>query len=178
MIEIYEGKENDLIIPSLDLRVLMARRSSSNVLHKLLKKDIIDITSGNIDTYSVKNIEDIKMGELVYSINVDTNEKELKQITALYTGLTDEVYEITIGDEVIKTTPKHEFYIVDKGWIRAYELEIGDEIVSTGDEKMIIKKIVHKTNQELTPVYNLTVDGNHTYLITKYSLLVHNAGSK
>ena len=61
MIEIYEGKENDLIIPSLDLRVLMARRSSSNVLHKLLKKDIIDITSGNIDTYSVKNIEDINL---------------------------------------------------------------------------------------------------------------------
>ena len=61
MIEIYEGKEIDLIIPSLDLRVLMARRSSSNVLHKLLKKDIIDITSGNIDTYSVKNIEDINL---------------------------------------------------------------------------------------------------------------------
>lgn len=61
MIEIYEGKENDLIFPSLDLRVLMARRSSSNVLHKLLKKDIIDITSGNIDTYSVKNIEDINL---------------------------------------------------------------------------------------------------------------------
>ena len=61
MIEIYEGKENDLIIPSLDLRVLMARRSSSNVLHKLLKKDIIDITSGNIDTYSVKDIEDINL---------------------------------------------------------------------------------------------------------------------
>ena len=61
MIEIYEGKENDLIFPSLDLRVLMARRSSSNVLHKLLKKDIIDITSGNIDTYSVKDIEDINL---------------------------------------------------------------------------------------------------------------------
>ena len=61
MIEIYEGKENDLIFPSLDLRILMARRSSSNVLHKLLKKDIIDITSGNIDTYSVKNIEDINL---------------------------------------------------------------------------------------------------------------------
>lgn len=61
MIEIYEGKENDLIFPSLDLHILMARRSSSNVLHKLLKKDIIDITSGNIDTYSVKNIEDINL---------------------------------------------------------------------------------------------------------------------
>ena len=124
------------------------------------------------------NIEDIKIGDFVYSINMDTNNRELKQVTSLFSGQTNEVYEITIGDEVVKTTPKHEFYIVDKGWIRAYELEIGDEIVSTGDEKMIIKKIVHKTNQELTPVYNLTVDGNHTYLITKYSLLVHNAGSK
>ena len=125
----------------------------------------------------LKNIEDIKMGELVYSINVDTNEKELKQITALYTGLTDEVYEITIGDEVIKTTPKHEFYIVDKGWIRAYALEEGDQIVSTGETPMVITKIVHKKNQEPTPVYNMTVEGNHNYLVTKYRLLVHNASS-
>jgi len=125
----------------------------------------------------LKNIEDIKIGEYVYSINMDTNERELKRVTYLYKGETDEIYEITIGDEVIKTTPKHEFYIVDKGWIRAYDLEVGDRIVSTGEEAMIITEIVHKKNQDLIPVYNITVEGNHNYLVTKYRLLVHNAPS-
>lgn len=125
----------------------------------------------------LKNIEDIKVGELVYSINTDTNARELKRITALYTGSTTEVYEITVGNEVIKTTPKHQFYVVDKGWIRAYELEVGDELVSTSEENIVIKGIAHKTNQEPVAIYNLTVEGNHNYLVTKYRLLVHNASS-
>ena len=42
---------------------------------------------------------------------------------------------------------------------------------------MIIAEIIHKKNQEPTPIYNMNVDGNHNYLITEYRLLVHNAGS-
>ena len=126
----------------------------------------------------LKNIEDIKVGDYVYSINMDTNQRELKKVTYLFEGKTDEIYEITIGDEVVKTTPKHEFYIVDKGWIRAYELEVGDKIVSTSDENMIITNIVNKKVPELANIYNITVEDNHNYLVTKYRLLVHNAGSK
>ena len=42
---------------------------------------------------------------------------------------------------------------------------------------LIIKKIEHKFYKDPIPVYNLTVDGYHNYLITKYELLVHNRGS-
>lgn len=126
----------------------------------------------------MKNIEDIQIGEKVYSINIDTNERELKEVTNLFRGKTDETYELTVGDEVIKTTPKHQFYIVDKGWIRAYEIQEGDRIVAKDNENMIITKIEHKFHENPIPVYNLTVDGYHNYLITQYELLVHNAGSR
>ena len=125
----------------------------------------------------MKNIENIKVGDRVYAINIDNNAKELKEVTSLFNGKTDEVYEITIGDELVRTTPKHQFYIVDKGWTRAYELKEGDKISSKDNDGLIIKKIEHKFYKDPIPVYNLTVDGYHNYLITKYELLVHNRGS-
>ena len=54
----------------------------------------------------LKNIEDLKIGDYVYSINLDTNQKELKEIKDIYTGFTNEIYEIKVGKEIIKPTPK------------------------------------------------------------------------
>lgn len=125
----------------------------------------------------MRNIEKIKVGDKVYAINIDNNERELKEVTSVFNGKTDETYELTIGDEIVKTTPKHQFYIVDKGWIRAYELEEGDQIVAKDNSNLVIQKIEHKFYEEPISVYNLTIEGDHNYLITKYELLVHNRGS-
>ena len=125
----------------------------------------------------MKNIEDIEIGQRVYTINTDTNEKELKEVIDLFRGTSNELYKLKIGDEIITTTPKHQFYIVDKGWVRAYDLKEGDRIVSKETEDLIIEKIEHEKLENPVKVYNLTVKGNHNYLITKYKLLVHNVKS-
>lgn len=121
-----------------------------------------------------KNIEEIIIGEKVYSINVDTNQRELKTVIALYSGTTEELYEITVNGEIIKATPKHEFYIIDKGWIRAYNLVEGD-MLSGENGNCVITNIEYKEYEEEIPVYNLTIDDNHNYLITENDYLVHNA---
>jgi len=125
----------------------------------------------------MRNIEDIAIGDKVWTINLDNNQRELKEVTKLFIGESNEIYEITINEEVIEATPKHQFYIVDKGWIRAYELEEGDQLIAKDNEKLVINKIVHKKDITPVKVYNLTVEGNHNYLITKYEVLVHNAAS-
>ena len=124
----------------------------------------------------MKNIEDINIGDKVYTINLDNNQRELKTVKDKYEGVTTEMFELTINDEIVRATPRHQFYIVDKGWVRAYNLVEGDRLVSKGEE-MVISHIEHKTNLNKVPIYNLTVDGNHNYLVTKYEILVHNAGS-
>ena len=124
-----------------------------------------------------KNIEDIIVGEKVYSINTDTNVKELSTVTNVIHSITNEVYEITVGNEVIKATPRHKFYIVDKGLIEACDLQVGDRVNSAYDENLFITKIEYKFYDELLKTYNLTVDGNHNYLITEYEILVHNSPS-
>ena len=125
----------------------------------------------------MKNIEDIKIGDKVYSMNLDTNRKELKEVIDLFKGATDETYELTINGIIIKTTPKHQFYVIDKGWSRAYELKEGDRLSSQVSENVEISKIEHKFHKEPIQVYNLTVDGYHNYLITGQEILVHNATS-
>ena len=126
----------------------------------------------------MKNIEDIEIGEKVYTINTDTNERELKEVIDLFRGTSDELYKLKIENEIITTTPKHQFYIVDKGWVRAYDLKEGDKIVSKETRGLTIEKIEHENLGEPVKVYNLTVEGHHNYLITKYELLVHNEGSR
>ena len=125
----------------------------------------------------LKNIEDIEIGEKVYAINIDTNKRELKEVTNVVESSSKEIYELTIGQEIIRATPKHKFYIVDKGWIMACELEEGDLIVAKNNN-MRIDKIKLKNYSEPIKVYNLTVNDFHTYLITKYELLVHNLASE
>ena len=83
---------------------------------------------------------------------------------------------IYINDKKVITTPRHQFYIVDKGWVRAYDLEEGDKIVARGGD-LAITKIEHEFLDNAILVYNLNVDDFHTYLVTEYELLVHNAAS-
>ena len=124
------------------------------------------------------NIEDIEIGDFVYAINTDTNEKELKEVIDLYEGYTNETYELYVDDQIIITTPKHQFYVIDKGWVRAYALQEGDVLNGFTNGNKVINKIVNKKHEELVSVYNITVEGYHNYLVTEYQLLVHNVGSK
>ena len=80
---------------------------------------------------------------------------------------------LDVEDEIIKASPKHQFYIVDKGWVRAKDLKVGDMVIADGKRKPI-KKVKYEKLGKPIPMYNLSVDGINTYLITKYSILVHN----
>ena len=122
----------------------------------------------------MKNIEDIKLGDKVWAINMDKNIRELKTVIDVFQGVTNEIYKITIGNEEITATPKHKFYVMDKGWVRAAELEEGDKLIAK-DTEMIINRVEHQFVDTPITVYNLTINELHTYLITKYELLVHNA---
>ena len=124
-----------------------------------------------------KVIEEIKPGEFVYAMNLDTNEYELKEVLQKFDSLTSEIYEIEVADHVIKTTARHPFYVVDKGWIRAKNLKVGDKLSSKENIDTTIKKINIIPQKERTPVYNMEVEGHHNYLITEDGFVVHNVPS-
>ena len=125
----------------------------------------------------LKNIEDIKIGDYVYAINLTTSLRELSLVTDTMISQNDTLYEITTTNgEVIKSTEKHEYYVLDKGWVRAYDLKVGDTLYSLKGS-MKIKTIRKVKLDKPVNVYNFTVENNHNYLITEYEFLVHNAQS-
>ena len=124
----------------------------------------------------MKEIQNIQVGEKVWAINIDNNTKELKKVTRTIKNKTKEIYEINVGNEIIKATPRHQFYVIDKGWIRASKIEKGD-LVCAKNKNLEIKSIELKRYEEAIDVYNLTVEDFHTYVITEYEVLVHNAQS-
>ena len=124
----------------------------------------------------LKNIEDIKVGEYVYTFDPDKNIKELQPVTDTMISKNNKLYEITLENgEVIKATEKHPFYVLDKGWVRSYDLKVGDELTSPKVGLIKIKTIKIKQYKEAITVYNLGVKDNHNYLVTEYEILVHNA---
>ena len=123
------------------------------------------------------NIEDLQVGDFVYALDLDTNERVLKKVIRKFEGQSDETFEITVNGEKIVATPKHKFYVVDKGWIRAAELEVGDVLNSLNSGKLEITNIKHVKHDNPVNVYNLTVEDLHNYFVSSDQLLVHNVSS-
>ena len=124
-----------------------------------------------------KNIEDVKVGEKVYSYNLETNELELKKVLGTITSSTKDTYTLTVGNKKVEMSPKHQIYIVDKGWTRAYEVKRGDMMLNSNKEVVEIKNIEYNVYDSPIKTYNLTIEGNSNYFVTDIQVLVHNAGS-
>ena len=124
-----------------------------------------------------KNIEEIKVGDYVYAMDLDTNMKELKEVKKTYKNIASETYSVTIGNHTVEATGKHKFYVIDKGWIRAYDLKVGDKLSSIKEVDTTITKINKNIFEKPIFVYNLEVEEFHNYLITEDDYLVHNGNT-
>ena len=122
-------------------------------------------------------IEEIKVGNLVWTENIETGEQELKEVTTVYVNKTDKILHLTIekeGDiETIDTTEGHPFYVEGKGWVRAGTLQEGDILTSETGTAVVVSK---QTESLSVPkiIYNLEVADNHTYYVSEEKVLVHN----
>ena len=123
------------------------------------------------------NIENIKVGDMVYSYNFNNNELELKRVINLINSEAKETYKMDIGDQTIEMSKRHELYIIDKGWTRAYDVKVGDKMISSNDKVVTIKKIDLITYDTPIKTYNLTVEGNNNYFVTYSKVLVHNSAA-
>ena len=122
-----------------------------------------------------KNIEDIKIGDKVYSYNLDNNSLELKKVLNTIKSNTIDTYKVTIGGKTVEMSPKHQLYIIDKGWVRAYDLNVNDKLLDVNGKQVSISKIEYIKYDSPIDTYNLTIEGNNNYFVTDIQVLVHNA---
>lgn len=120
-----------------------------------------------------KKIEEIQKGDIVLSYDDNVGRYEETSVTDVFVNETDELTEITVGDETIVCTPGHRFLTV-QGWKKAGELTTED-VLRTLSKDQQITGISKKKLASKIKVYNLSVMGCHTYVVGKAGVIVHNS---
>lgn len=125
-----------------------------------------------------KNIEDVKVGDKIFTWNEKDGVKEISQVSNEINLTKDVIYEVVFADASMSVfttkfncTAEHPVLIKGKGWVSAEELEEGDLAQDINANPMVVKS-VKVVSTEPTKVYNLSIEGNHNYYANK--ILVHN----
>jgi len=124
-----------------------------------------------------KPIEDIQVGDLVYSTNPETNESDYKEVQQVFVSKTDVLVHIEVNGEDIQATVTHPF-LVDGQWIAAKDLMAGDLLTLADGTKAAIEKIWYEKLTAPVLVYNFEVADFHTYYVGNSKVLVHNTCNK
>jgi len=120
-----------------------------------------------------KQIQDIKVGDKVYSENAETGEIGLKKVKNIFVNETDRLIHVTIKGAEIRATPTHPFWVEGKGWTPAGELKVGDKVqLYSGVTEVTAVEL--ESLKERIKVYNFEVEDWHTYFVSKNDVLVHN----
>ncbi len=99
---------------------------------------------------------------------------ETRRVVATIFHLAEVLVTIrTARGEVVATTD-HPFLKSGVGWVKAGDLVVGDEIVTAQSESPVLVVSTETSRVPPTPVYNLTIEGTHTYYVGPEALLVHN----
>ncbi|MCF6284856.1 MAG: HINT domain-containing protein, partial [Candidatus Hydrogenedentes bacterium] len=118
-------------------------------------------------------IEEIEVGDKVWSYNEETDTVELSEVTRLYRDQAERLVLLRTGDTLIETTAEHPFWVVDTGWTSAEDLHVGDQLLTKERQAITIEST--ELVDRIVPVYNLEVAKLHTYFVGEQSVLVHNA---
>ena len=124
-------------------------------------------------------IENIKEGDRVFAANPETGEVAYKKVVQTFVNETNELVEVTVNGETIKSTPSHPFYVPQKGWTSAISLRAGDILVLSNGEYVVVEQIQHELLENPVTVYNFEVEDYHTYYVSANAdsdefVLVHN----
>ncbi len=121
-----------------------------------------------------KDIEDIEEGDYVLAEDPKTGEQDYKRVLSTYIYEKIALVHVFVGDEEIVATEEHPFYVEGEGFVPANELKEGYILRTSDDSEISIDQIEIEYLTEPVKVYNLRVEGFHTYFVSEKSVLVHN----
>jgi hypothetical protein len=120
-----------------------------------------------------KNIEELQVGELVWAWHEQTGDLALKPVLQTMQRQADALVELQVGADTVQATPEHPFW-TNGAWTDAGDLVKGDELLRSDGLTMPVGQVTHHTEQATT-VYNVEVADWHTYLVSWWMFVVHNA---
>ena len=120
-------------------------------------------------------IEKIKSGDKVISTDPETMETSPKTVLETYIREVTTLVHLTVNGEEIVTTVDHPFYVKNQGFVKAGELIVGDELLDVNGNVLLVENFDVELTEKPVTVYNFQVEDFHTYHVSGFSVLVHNA---
>jgi intein/homing endonuclease len=116
----YEGVPLVLHPESIDIKI--TDYCDMGCSYCFLPDSVVLTPNGNI------RIDEINIGDSVYSRNLDNLENEIKVVCNLFTReINEEIVIIELENgEFIKCTDNHEIFTENRGWIKAMDLSVID----------------------------------------------------
>lgn len=120
-------------------------------------------------------IENITEGSIVWTMNEETGQRELKPVLQTHrrSTLAMVVLELENGN-LFEVTPEHRF-LVNGQWKEIKDVAAGEELELIDGTKTFVKNTA--LISKLTTVFNFDVLDNENYFVTEDGVLVHNGYS-
>jgi hypothetical protein len=122
--------------------------------------------------YGKKPIEDLRPGDWVVAWDEETGEIIERSVTDWYQREVASTIDVFVGIEKISCSTEHPFWVDGKGWVLAFQLKRGMHLRTRDGELLAIDEI--RCRDEVTQVYNVEIDGFHTYFVSGLEILSHN----
>ncbi|MFF3768885.1 polymorphic toxin type 27 domain-containing protein [Streptomyces sp. NPDC002232] len=121
-----------------------------------------------------KPIEQIKIGDRVWSSDPVTGKKSLQRVLNLFNRSVDQLVRVETATGSVEATDSHRFWVESRGWVEARDLRAGDRFRTKegATEKVRGTALVKGT----TKVYNFEVENLNSYYVYAgpTPVLVHN----
>jgi RHS repeat-associated protein len=141
-------------------------------------------------------IENVSVGDLVWSYNRTTNSWRLGKVERVYRHqYQGQMVTIRVEGRTIQATENHPFWVVSGDrlsqrrlasdvpsherdctssgrWVEAGDLRVGDKLLAAGGNLVRIDSLSHRFVRQV--VYNIQVRGTRTYSVSSLGVAVHN----
>ena len=116
------------------------------------------------------NIEEIKVGDKVYSYNSEKGIIELKDVNKTTMSFA-KTYKLEVENgEIIEGAGEHKVYVDGFGYKKIKDVKINDKLVNQLGEQVRVVNVVG--TEELKSLYNIDVEGNRNYFVGEGMYLV------
>ena len=118
-------------------------------------------------------IEAVAVGDLVCSRAESVDEQGARRVTRIWQHHHKPTVDLVLDTtERVRTTAAHRFFTLERGIVAAGELQVGERLQTLGGVPRAIINI--EPGPAGATVYNLTVEGLHTYFVADAGVWVHN----
>ena len=128
----------------------------------------------------LRPIEDIRSGDTVWGQEAPergAHAQGLYQVGKVFSHPVSQIVVLRVGNETIRVTPEHPFWVDGNGWVDAGQLRPGMRLAAADGSLPVVIE-VNEATTALTTVRNFSVVNAKTYRISALGLLVHNPTCK